>query len=407
MKKRLLVLTLVMALAIGVITPAAVAAKELKVWVSTGPETEWMNRVAKIYEEKTGIKIKVESVAELDQAQRLSLDGPSGKGADIVGWPHDKLGRSVIQGLLEPIESYFPKGYFKENYLENAIDALTYEGKIYGLPYAYQSVALVYNKDLMPKPAKNFEDFIAQAKEITDPSKNQYGFLFRPDDFYFTAGFFLGYGAYIFGENPDGTVDVTDVGLGNEGAIKAAKFLKRFRDEGLVPKGIDGNTLKGLFSEGKVGAIITGDWDLKDFEEAGVNYGVAPLPKLPNGKYPKTFVTAKGFYMSKFSKDKEAAADFLKFITNAKMSMDHYKEANIFVPHKEVASSERIMNDRDLLPFIIQARRGVPMPNVPEMMSVWSPANNAMVFVLDGKAEAEMIMPMTVDMIVEGIMQMR
>ena len=40
----------------------------------------------------------------LKQQEKLGLDGPAGKGADLVTWPHDQLGEAVIKGLVRPLE---------------------------------------------------------------------------------------------------------------------------------------------------------------------------------------------------------------------------------------------------------------------------------------------------------------
>jgi arabinogalactan oligomer/maltooligosaccharide transport system substrate-binding protein len=46
------------------------------------------------------------------------------------------------------------------------------------------------------------------------------------------------------------------------------------------------------------------------------------------------------------------------------------------------------------------------MPSVPEMAAFWDPANNAMTFVLDGKATPEQVMPMTVNQIKQNVRMM-
>ncbi len=405
MKKRLLILSLVMSIILTGIVPTVLAADQLKVWVSTGPEMEWMSEVAKIYEERTGVKVVVDPVAELDQPERLSLDGPSGKGADIIGWPHDKLGRAVIQGLLEPIAKYLPENYAKDNFIDSSILALTYDGKLYGLPYAFQSIALVYNKDMYSSIPNTFDAFLNKAEQLTDG--NQYGFLYENENFYYNAAFTQGFGGYVFGRNADGSYNFNDIGLGNSGAIKAAKYMKQFRDRGLIPKGTTGDTVNGLFMEEKCGAVLTGPWQLKDYAESGINYGVALMPKLPNGKNPRPFIGVKGYYLSKFSDNKEEAMNFIKFITSAKMSIDHYRNNNIIPPNNALVNSTEFKNNKALNSFLKQAELGIPMPNTPEMAQVWDPAANAMTFVLDGKASAEQVMPMTVQMIKEGIMQMK
>ncbi|MFO7820246.1 MAG: extracellular solute-binding protein [Halanaerobacter sp.] len=408
MNKRLTGLMVAMVMALGLLVTPAIQAQpdSLKTWVPSGPEHNWMKEMAKKYENKTGVKIEIAVVEELDQGQRLSLDGPAGKGADVVAWPHDKLGKSIKQGLITPIDQFLPDGYGKDNFSKNPIKSLTYNGKLYGLPYAFQTTALIYNKDKYNNIPDTMMGLMKKAEGMTDESQNEYGLLYKISDFYFSGGIFFGYGSYVFKEEPGGGYDINDIGLGTKSSIKAANFLKKFRDMGLIPKGTTGQTANGLFMEGKSGAIIMGPWMLKDFKDAGVNMGVKPLPKLPNGNYPEQFTGTKGYYVSEFSNHKQAAANFIKFLTNAENSMDHYKSNNIIAPHKEVVTSSTFKNDELLYPFFKQAKRGKVMPSVPEMSTVWNPVNNAIDFVLNGKSTAEEIMPMTEQQIKQGIQLM-
>ena len=45
-----------------------------------------------------------------------------------------------------------------------------------------------------------------------------------------------------------------------------------------------GNLIQTQFQEGKTAAIIDGPWKAQAFKDAKVNYGVATIPTLPNGK---------------------------------------------------------------------------------------------------------------------------
>jgi arabinogalactan oligomer/maltooligosaccharide transport system substrate-binding protein len=411
MNKKVIGLITLMVMVLGIlVTPAIQAAEELEVWVPSGPEEDWMKDMAEKYEAKTGTKVEVGIVEELDQPERLSLDGPSGKGADVVGWPHDKLGKTIQQGLIVPIEDYIADGYASNNFVDHSIEALTIDGKTYGLPYAYQTTALLYNKDKYNEIPETMMGLMKEAKSMTNESNDEYGLLFDVGNFYHTGGIFYGYGAYTFKKQADGSYDTSDVGFGTDGAVKAATFIKRFRDMGIIPKGTTGETAEGLFMEGKNAAVITGPWTLADFldsqELSEDNLGVSPLPKLPNGNYPQQFTGVKGYYISNFSEQKDDAADFIKFLTDAKGSRSHYETNRIIAPNKELVTSSEFKNDELLYPFFEQAKRGALMPSVPEMAAFWDPANNAMTFVLDGKATPEQVMPMTVNQIKQNVRMM-
>jgi len=407
MRKILLGSMLLIVVLTIVVQPQALAADKLKIWVNHGAEKDWMTEVAKDYEAKTGIEITVQAVTEMDQPQRLSLDGPAGKGPDVVAWPHDQIGNSVEQGLLAPIDKYLPDGYARENFLAKSIEALTYQGENYGLPFGYQNLALVYNKDKISSIPDTFAQFMEKAKEMTNDNQNQYGFLFQLKKFYYTASFIHAYGGYVFAKNPDGTYDTSDLGLNNPGTIKGVKVVQKLREEGIVPKGTTVNTSNGLFMEGKAASVLAGPWFISDYKQAGINLGVVPLPKLANGKRPRPFIGVRGYYISQFSKQKQAAADFIKYLTDAKRSMDHYQSNNILVPNKEVINSEEVKNDEIISGFLAQAKVGVPMPNIPEMSQVWNPVGNGIQFVLSGQVGPEQAMVIAEQMITEGINMMK
>ncbi|VFS40993.1 Cyclodextrin-binding protein precursor [Serratia liquefaciens] len=44
--------------------------------------------------------------------------------------------------------------------------------------------------------------------------------------------------------------------------------------------------------------MINGPWAFQPYEAAGINYGVAPLPTLPDGKPMSSFLGVKGYVVS-------------------------------------------------------------------------------------------------------------
>lgn len=68
-------------------------------------------------------------------------------------------------------------------------------------------------------------------------------------------------GGYIFGQNGNGSLNVKDIGLANQGSVDAVNFLKSFYADGLFPAGIVGetgaNAIDSLFTEKKAAAVIT------------------------------------------------------------------------------------------------------------------------------------------------------
>ena len=78
----------------------------------------------------------------VDQAAALA---PAGKGPDVFIGPHDRLGELVAAGVAEPLDLKAVKASLRPV----AVQAFTYGGQTYGLPYLTQGVALFYNRGLL------------------------------------------------------------------------------------------------------------------------------------------------------------------------------------------------------------------------------------------------------------------
>jgi len=76
----------------------------------------------------------------LDQTKKLALDGPAGKGPDVFYQPHDRIGDIVLQGLADPVDLGDAKG----EYSPTAINAVTYDGKTYGVPMVVETYGVFY-----------------------------------------------------------------------------------------------------------------------------------------------------------------------------------------------------------------------------------------------------------------------
>lgn len=396
--KKCLVLLLIL---VCTLSTHALASTKLVIWESPGPETKFLNAVKGDFTAATGIEIEVIPLDQLDQAAKLSLDGPAGRGPDIVVWPHDRIGQSVLEGIIAPLDL---SAEYLDQFIDSTVEAMSYGGKIYGIPYSLETVALIYNKDLLPTVPNTMETLFTLAKEMT--TEEQYGFLYDITNFYYTYGFFGGFGGYVFKQTSDG-LDVEDIGLANPGAVKGAELILRFRKEGLIPEGTTESVTDGLFIEGKVAAVINGPWKFAEFKEAGVNYGIAPLPRLANGNYPKTFIGVKGYYISAFSENKDAALQFITWLTSKEIAFKHYEMTAIIPTNKEILEMPEFKEDEDFLAFATQASRGVPMPNVPEMRQVWDPMANAITLFLTEEAPPELALELAVEQILENIWEMK
>lgn len=337
----------------------------------------------KSFEEKYKVKVKVVEMQMTDQVKKLRLDGPAGTGPDVVTLPHDQIGNAVTEGLLSEVKA---DDAVKSKFTDSSIEAQTYNGKLYGLPKAIETPVFIYNKKLMPKAPETMDELFNFSKEFTKDGK--YGFLALGDNFYFANAFMAGMGGYVFGEK-DGKPNASDVGLNNSGAVQGAEYLQKWYKEKLFPKGIIGESggpaADGLFNEGKVASIMNGPWAFQAMEKNGIDYGVAPMPKLPNGQPLKTFVGVKGWHVTSFSKQNDLATKFTEWVTNEENAKIRFEKTKEIPPVKAVMEDPIIKDNEAAKAVATQSENGIPMPNIPEMQEVWKPAGDALQLVVTDK----------------------
>jgi arabinogalactan oligomer/maltooligosaccharide transport system substrate-binding protein len=359
--------------------------EKLVVWEDTKKGVA-LEPAIKAFEKKYGIKVEYKEVEmATKQRDQLRLDGPAGTGPDVITVPHDQIGQLVTEGLIR--EMKVDKDVI-DRFTESSIQAEMYNGKLYGLPKATETPVFIYNKKLMDKAPETMDELYKFAKNFTKGDK--YGFLALWDNFYFAHGIIGGMGGYVF-KNDGGHLDPSSLGLNNEGAVQGAEYIQKWYKEGLFPKGIigenGGSTMDGLFNEGKVASVMNGPWAFQGMKDAGIDIGVAPMPKLPNGEPVKTFMGVKGWHVSAYSKHPEWATKLIEFITNEENAKKRFELTQEIPPVKSLINDPVIANNEGAKAVAIQSQYAVPMPNIPEMAEVWGPMATALQLVANQKAE--------------------
>jgi len=383
--KKLILLSLV-----AIFATMAVFADSILVW-SSEKQVDFIRRIGEEFTRDTGINVDVEQVNFGDIKSKFLTAAPAGEGPDIIVGAHDWVGELVTNGLIEPIPT---SAVETDKYAKSGLNAFTWNGKLYGIPYAIESVSVYYNKDYVDKVPTNIEDFKALAKEYT--TDETVGLIYRGEDFYFSSAFLLGKGGYVFDWSPDTGYDVSDIGLNNEGAIEGAKIVKSFWDEGIIPQGANYDTMNSMFKEGLAAMIINGPWAAKEYLDAGIDYGVFPITDLDlgNGDHAKPFVGVQGLMVNSRSQNKAFATEFvINYLATAEGIYNFYI-ADPRLPAREdvadiIAKRGGPIPEDIVSAFQKAAAGGVPMPSVPEMAPVWSAMEEALLNIISGNQEVE------------------
>ncbi|TMR47753.1 extracellular solute-binding protein [Streptococcus pseudopneumoniae] len=379
-------------------------AKEITLYVEDQYKA-YAETVAKAYKEQSGTTVNIKSGDQLGGLDKLSLDNQSGQAADVMMAPYDRVGSLGSDGQLSEVK--LSDGAKTEDTTKSLVTAA--DGKVYGAPAVIESLVMYYNKDLVKDAPKTFADLENLAKDSKYAFAGEDGktsaFLADWTNFYYAYGLLAGNGAYVFGQNGK---DPKDIGLANDGSIAGINYAKSWYEK--WPKGMQdgtaaGNLIQTQFQEGKTAAIIDGPWKAQALKDAKVNYGVATIPTLPNGKEYAAFGGGKAWIIPSSTKNLEGAQKFVDFLVSTEQQKAFYDATNEIPANTEARSYAEGKNDELTTAVIKQFKNAQPIPNISQMSAVWEPAANMLFDAVSGQKDAKTAANDAVTLIKETIKQ--
>lgn len=333
--------------------------KKLVVWTNMSVEVETIQKLANAWGEENGYSVEVlhqsPSVQKFAQAVK-SPDGPDA----VIGIPNDQLADYVNAGLAAEVPA---ETYHDSDFCDASIQACYVEGVRYAAPLSVETITLFYNTEMVSSVPATWEELVVQAAQSG-------GLQFDATSIYYDLGFVRAFGGYIF-KYENGAYDVGNIGLSNDGAVKAYAFINAmYAEHGLVSADVTADIARSNFQNRKTAYYIGGPWDIDGFTSAETPFAIAKMPTL-NGQPFVTPVGTQVSFVSNQSEEQEAAWELIMYIINHG-GMDMY-EAGDRIPAKlSDQENEKIQGDAYSKVFIAQIADGEPMPTVSEMGQLWA-----------------------------------
>lgn len=324
----------------------------------------------------------LELVVELKSAIRddFQVAAPLGEGPDIIVIAHDQAGTLVSNGLLAEVDL----GDKKADFAPKALEACTFDGKLYCLPYATENMAFFYNTDLVPTPPTTWDEVVTMGEALKAEGKVEY-IMAVTGTTYDAYPLFTSFGGYIFGKNDAGDWNPEDLGVDSEGMIAGVKWLADGVANGNLPADWDWANNHALFETGKAPFIMAGPWALDRIRESKVPYAIT---NFPGGGYP--FAGTQGFFINAQSENVLLAQAFLnEFIATEDIMMKLYEVGKR--PPAYLPALAKV-DDADLKAMAVAGENANMMPAIPAMGSVWGSWNDSVVLARDGKQDAQTAM---------------
>ncbi len=354
---------------------------DLVVWTDA-LKLNGVKKVAEAFGEANGLTVKVQAISTDLQGQFVTADS-AGNGPDVLVGAHDWMGNLVQNGSIEPLQ-LTPDDL--AGYSQKAVQATTYDGKLYGVPYGIEALALYRNADIVPDEPATLDDAIAAGQAAVDKGKVDSALnlpVGDTGDAYHMEPILTSMGGYIFAQDDAGTYLPDDVGIGKEGSIAAAERISELAKQRVLRTSISGDNSIALFTSKKAAFLVSGPWALADVKKAGFKYAIQPMPGFSDGDVAAPFMGAQAFMVAANGANKDIAQEFLNNGVNSEEAMQTLFEETTLPP--AMTSVQASVDDPDIAIFAEAANAASPMPAIPAMASVWEPLGKAYSAIVSGK----------------------
>jgi multiple sugar transport system substrate-binding protein len=338
--------------------------------------------------------IKIQSLlVPYDQFRRKLLIALSGGSApdlariDIIWTPE-----LADQGALAKLDQVMPDfSTLKDAVLAGPLSTNYYRGSYYGLPLDTNTRVLVYNKDMfaaagIQNPPATIDEFLTDCGKIKALGSDKYCFADGG-----TYGWAVGPWIWSMGGAiTDPEVTKTTGYFNGPKTAAAYKFLKDMLDKGYLHPGITGSQVDvwGSFDKDQVAMILEGPWfpSLFGKQFPDKQYGLAPMPAGEGGSV--SVVGGENIVMFQQSQNKEAAAEFMRFMLSEKVQLQWADKGQMPVI-KSAANSDTIKNHPYFGIFFQQLQNAQARPPHPAWSQMEETVTNTGTAILTGKTDVQ------------------
>jgi multiple sugar transport system substrate-binding protein len=329
------------AVALAAVTSAPAGAEEvtLNIWTVDKAGQPAYHLAQEFAAKEPGIKVVYREVQFSDLMSEVMRAFSVGKAPDIFAVDNPDQAILSSRGALLQLDDFVKTSteIKRENYFPGPLASASWDGKLYGIPKATNTIALYYNKDMFKakgldpeNPPKTWDEMLAAARKLNDPAANVYGIAFSAK------------------ANEEGTFQFLPFAqmagadyksLNSEAGVKALTFWKTFLDEKLASPDTIGRSQwvsTATFNAGNAAMAISGPWEInRMIKDAKFDWGVTLLPTATAGGVRASAMGDYNWVIFKQTKHPKEAFKALEFF--ASQDKDLYARFGQLPARKDIA----------------------------------------------------------------------
>ncbi|MGP5258296.1 sugar ABC transporter substrate-binding protein [Brachybacterium paraconglomeratum] len=352
---------------------------EVKAGALEGPAQDWA--------EANNLTVAVQIVADDLQGNFITAN-QAGNGPDMIVAAHDWIGNLVQNSAISPVQ--LPSGA-SDAIAPVALEAVTYDGQTYGAPYAVETLVLYANNELTDVPEPSTVEELVEAGEAGGAENVLSLPVGEEGDAYHMQPFYTSGGGYLFGEDSEGNLDPSDVGVGQEGSISAAEKIVELGEKGVLKTSISNDNAISLFTDGNAAYLISGPWALADIRTAEVDFTMSQVPGFEGMDPAAPFAGVNAFFVASSGANQAFAQQFATDVVSSPDIAEAMFPGNE-LPPVNLELQEKLSGEYPEVVRVAEYAEGAsPMPAIPEMAAIWEPLGQAEANLVGG-ADAESTM---------------
>ena len=290
-------------------------------------------------------------------------------------------------GAFRQLDGLFDQT-FRDRFYTGALEAATLRGRLWGIPDNYgNSLMLIYDRRRVSEAPVDSETWIAQLATFTDEAADSYGLAFFYDEPYWLLPWLGAFGGWPLDAQDQPTLDTPAM----HAALRFVRYLRL--GQKVVPPQIDYDMAFDYFRQGRAAYLIDGEWSLEGLRQAGVRFGVAPLPAVSaTGRVPTPVASGRHWFIAaRLSGSRlQAAQAYVTHMTSAQAQERWLAQARRLPSRRQVAEAARqAAADPVIAGALAQLEHTRGLPPALEMRCVWSAMRPGLGAVLAGSTSVE------------------
>ena len=362
-------------------TGSSASAEDVTIWYywETEGHQKALDKVIQDYNaSQDAYEVTAKYVPFADFKKQLSIGASADELPDIAILDSPDHASYASMGIFEDLTGKFNV----DNYYEGTVNSCTVDGKLYGVPFGANCLALYYNEDMLTekgcKVPTTWDELKETAQTLTTDSVSGLAFSSVQNEegtFNFTPWLW--------------TTGASSYEMNSEGGIKSLTYVKDLVDSGVMSKECTNWTqgdVMNQFISGNVAMMVNGPWQIPTMQKEApdLNWKVTLIPR--DSEYAsclggENYAVIKGG-------NTEGALDFLNYATSEEQVKYLMSEFGYISANQTIAESQ-FEADSPYQPFVEELKyaqsRG-PLADWPSVSDAISLAYNE---VLTGTATPE------------------